>query len=187
MSAVTTDIGLLHSQLPELSLRDLAAAATEQAVQGHVNAAFAALQERLNSGVGMLCQQLSTQQPGARQLWLLKGHACCTTCKLGCPEQPSHTVCSTGSDLWRQGLKAATGLSLQRPPSLNAAALSVGPCCAGLDLQAQVQPLLPAYSYLCDVIQRGTTALLKVRLQLPARCSAQMRIGVAGSCCANPY
>lgn len=59
----------------------------------------------------------------------------------------------------------------------------MGPCCAGLDLQAQVQPLLPAYSYLCDVIQRGTTALLKVRLHLPARRSAQMRAGVAGSCC----
>lgn len=67
MSAVTTDIGLLHSQLPELSLRDIAAAASEQAVQGHINAAFAALQERLNSGVGMLCQQLATQQPGALQ------------------------------------------------------------------------------------------------------------------------
>lgn len=34
--------------------------------------------------------------------------------------------------------------------------------CAGLDLQAQVQPLLPAHSYLCDVIQKGTAALLKV-------------------------
>lgn len=68
MSAVTTDIGLLHSQLPELSLRDLAAAATEQAVQGHINAAFAALQERLSSGVGMLCQQISMQQPGRRLL-----------------------------------------------------------------------------------------------------------------------
>jgi hypothetical protein len=67
MSAVTTDIGLLHSQLPELSLRDIAAAASEQAVQGHINAAFAALQERLNSGVGMLCQQLATQQPGTPQ------------------------------------------------------------------------------------------------------------------------
>lgn len=64
MSAVITDIGLLHSQLPELSLRDLAAAATEQAVQGHINAAFAALQERLNSGVAMLCNQLNSQQPG---------------------------------------------------------------------------------------------------------------------------
>jgi hypothetical protein len=32
----------------------------------------------------------------------------------------------------------------------------------GQDLQAQVQPLLPAYNYLCDVIQKGTTALLKV-------------------------
>jgi hypothetical protein len=66
MSAVTTDIGLLHSQLPELSLRDLAAAATEQAVQGHINAAFAALQERLNSGVAMLCNQLSSQPQGVR-------------------------------------------------------------------------------------------------------------------------
>lgn len=33
---------------------------------------------------------------------------------------------------------------------------------AGLDLQQQVQPLLPAYNYLCDVIQRGTAALFKV-------------------------
>ena len=65
MSAVTTDIGLLHSQLPELSLRDLAAAATEQAVQGHIMAAFAALQERLNSGVRMLSQQLDAQEAGA--------------------------------------------------------------------------------------------------------------------------
>lgn len=32
----------------------------------------------------------------------------------------------------------------------------------GQDLQAQVQPLLPAYNYLCDVIQKGTAALLKV-------------------------
>lgn len=80
MSAVTTDLGLLHSQLPELSLRDLAAAATEQAVQGHINAAFAALQERLNSGVGMLCQQLGAQPPGWYQFvclcWLNQA-ACC--------------------------------------------------------------------------------------------------------------
>jgi hypothetical protein len=34
--------------------------------------------------------------------------------------------------------------------------------CTGLDLQAAVQPLLPAYNYLCDVIQKGTAALLKV-------------------------
>lgn len=61
MSAVTTDIGLLHNQLPELSLRDLAAAATEQAVQGHIMAAFGALQERINSGVSMLCRQLGAQ------------------------------------------------------------------------------------------------------------------------------
>lgn len=51
MSTVTTDIGLLHSQLPELSLRDWAAAATEQAVRGHIAAAFGALEERMHAGV----------------------------------------------------------------------------------------------------------------------------------------
>jgi hypothetical protein len=43
--------------------------------------------------------------------------------------------------------------------------------CAGLDLQAAVQPLLPAYNYLCDVIQKGTAALLKVRPQAPSGAS----------------
>uniref|UniRef100_A0A383VMJ6 Vacuolar protein sorting-associated protein 51 homolog n=1 Tax=Tetradesmus obliquus TaxID=3088 RepID=A0A383VMJ6_TETOB len=61
MSAVTTDIGLLHSQLPELSLRDWAAAATEQAVRGHIAAAFGALQERISSGVRMVTSQLASQ------------------------------------------------------------------------------------------------------------------------------
>jgi hypothetical protein len=61
MSAVTTDIGLLHSQLPELSLRDWAAAATEQAVRGHIAAAFGAIQERINSGVRMVTSQLASQ------------------------------------------------------------------------------------------------------------------------------
>jgi hypothetical protein len=61
MSAVTTDIGLLHSQLPELSLRDWAAAATEQAVRGHIAAAFGAIQERISSGVRMVTSQLATQ------------------------------------------------------------------------------------------------------------------------------
>lgn len=64
MTTVNADLGLLHNQLPELSLRDVAAAATEQAVQAHINAAFAALQERLTAGVSMLCQQLDAQQPG---------------------------------------------------------------------------------------------------------------------------
>jgi hypothetical protein len=61
MSAVTTDIGLLHSQLPELSLRDWAAAATEQAVRGHIAAAFGAIQERISSGVRMVTSQLASQ------------------------------------------------------------------------------------------------------------------------------
>lgn len=136
MSAVTTDIGLLHSQLPELSLRDLAAAATEQAVQGHMNAAFAALQERLNSGVNMLCQQLSTQQPGE-----LPGAATMQVC--------------------------ARMQAIIQVNTLHTIKASADPnmfvWCAGLDLQAQVQPLLPAYNYLCDVVQKGTAALLKVR------------------------
>eukprot|EP00878_Enallax_costatus_P032247 GHUV01035391.1.p1 GENE.GHUV01035391.1~~GHUV01035391.1.p1 ORF type:complete len:167 (-),score=7.25 GHUV01035391.1:325-825(-) len=60
MSTFTTDVGLLHNQLPELSLRDWAAACTEQVVRGHIAAAFGALQERINSGVKLLYTQLNT-------------------------------------------------------------------------------------------------------------------------------
>ncbi|KAF8059217.1 VPS51 [Scenedesmus sp. PABB004] len=63
MSAVTTDVGLLHGALPELSLRDWAAAATEQAVRGHVAAAFGALEERVASGLRIAAAQLAA--PGA--------------------------------------------------------------------------------------------------------------------------
>eukprot|EP00878_Enallax_costatus_P044789 GHUV01053536.1.p1 GENE.GHUV01053536.1~~GHUV01053536.1.p1 ORF type:complete len:492 (+),score=170.86 GHUV01053536.1:2-1477(+) len=66
MSTFTTDVGLLHNQLPELSLRDWAAACTEQVVRGHIAAAFGALQERINSGVKLLYTQLNT--PGANQV-----------------------------------------------------------------------------------------------------------------------
>jgi hypothetical protein len=92
----------LHSQLPELSLRDLAAAATEQAVQGHINAAFAALQERLNTGVGMLCQQLSTQQPGRR--------SSLTGCHTRASTLPSWTV--TASDV--HGCKVSCLVLMQK-------------------------------------------------------------------------
>jgi hypothetical protein len=64
MSAVSTDVGLLHSQLPELSLRDWAAAAVEQAVQGHIAAAFAALRDRVTGGVQRL-RALDATQTGA--------------------------------------------------------------------------------------------------------------------------
>lgn len=60
LSTFTTDIGLLHNQLPELSLRDWAAACVEQVVRGHIAAAFGALQERINSGIKMLNTQLNT-------------------------------------------------------------------------------------------------------------------------------
>jgi hypothetical protein len=75
MSAVTTDIGLLHSQLPELSLRDWAAAATEQAVRGHIAAAFGALQEHISSGLKMITSQLASQ--GEPSLGLLCGLSWC--------------------------------------------------------------------------------------------------------------
>jgi hypothetical protein len=63
MGVVSTDIGLLHNHLPELSLREWAAAAVEQAVQGHIAAAFAALRECITSGVKQL-QELDAAQQG---------------------------------------------------------------------------------------------------------------------------
>lgn len=60
MSAVTTDISLLHNQLPDLSLRDWAAAATEQVVREHTVTAFGALQERIYIPIRLLCAQLGT-------------------------------------------------------------------------------------------------------------------------------
>lgn len=59
MSCVATDIGLLHSSLPELSLKDWASAATEQAVRGHVSSAFGALEQRIHRAVKMINKQLS--------------------------------------------------------------------------------------------------------------------------------
>eukprot|EP00879_Flechtneria_rotunda_P017668 GHRR01018520.1.p1 GENE.GHRR01018520.1~~GHRR01018520.1.p1 ORF type:complete len:521 (+),score=214.76 GHRR01018520.1:269-1831(+) len=60
LSAVSTDVGLLQGQLPELSLRDWAAAAIEQAVRGHIAMAFGALEERVVSGIKQLSAQLSS-------------------------------------------------------------------------------------------------------------------------------
>jgi len=51
MMAVTTDVGLLHNQLLELSLRDWAAAATQQIVNGHIAAAVRALYDRVVLGI----------------------------------------------------------------------------------------------------------------------------------------
>ncbi|KAI8471413.1 MAG: hypothetical protein J3K34DRAFT_520636 [Monoraphidium minutum] len=54
MEAVTADTGRLAGALPELGLRDWAAAASEQALRGHVTAALGALERRAALAVGAL-------------------------------------------------------------------------------------------------------------------------------------
>ena len=59
LALVSTDIGQLHSQLPELNLKEWAAAATEQAVRAHVAAAFKAVEERVNAAVQLLYSKMA--------------------------------------------------------------------------------------------------------------------------------
>lgn len=56
MEAVTADATQLAPQLPELGLRDWAAAAAEQALRGHVTAAFCALEERVGLAMAALAR-----------------------------------------------------------------------------------------------------------------------------------
>jgi hypothetical protein len=56
---VSTDIGQLHSQLPELNLKEWAAATTEQAVRAHVAAAFKAVENRITAAVHLLYSKMA--------------------------------------------------------------------------------------------------------------------------------
>ncbi len=59
MAMVSTDAGLLHSGLPELSLHDWAMTVTHQVVRSHVARAFQVLQQRITMGVSMAAAHLA--------------------------------------------------------------------------------------------------------------------------------
>ncbi len=63
LTACSTDIGLLHSALPELSLRDRAQEVVQQAVRGHVAGAFSALEERTQAAMSLLQARLTVEEP----------------------------------------------------------------------------------------------------------------------------